>query len=80
MIELYSRADCPFCQKVIAAAKGFGLVEGKDFKIIPASQNTPGREIVLKVGGKAMVPFLIDGDHSMYESNDIIAYFKSKVN
>ncbi len=76
MIELYMRDGCPFCQKVVQAAHQFGLKEGEDFKVIDAAQGTPGREVVLNRGGKAMVPFMIDGDISMYESSDIIAYLK----
>ena len=38
-----------------------------------------GREVVLSVGGKGMVPFLIDGDISMYESDDIVAYLKKTI-
>ncbi len=74
MIELYMRDGCPFCQKVVQAAGEFGLKEGEDFKVIDAAQGTPGREVVLSRGGKAMVPFMIDGDISMYESSDIISY------
>lgn len=76
MIELYMRNDCPFCQKVLHATREFKLKEGEDFVVIDASAGTPGRDVVLKTGGKAMVPFLIDGDTSMYESEDIISYLK----
>ncbi len=77
MIELYMRDGCPFCRKVLQAAGEFGLKEGEDFKVIDAAPETPGREVVLNRGGKAMVPFLIDGDTSMYESGDIIEYLKN---
>ena len=53
-----------------------GLEEGKDFTIVNAASGTPGADVVLKVGGDYMVPFLIDGDHFMYESDDIIEYLK----
>jgi glutathione S-transferase len=78
MIQLYVRAGCPFCKKVENAAADMGLIEGSDFTLIDAAPNTPGRDVVLKVGGKGMVPFLIDGELSMYESADIIDYLKSK--
>ena len=68
---------CPFCRKVVQAARQFGLKEGKDFKLIDAAQGTPGRDVVLSKGGRAMVPFMIDGNISMYESGDIIAYLRS---
>lgn len=78
MIQLYMRSDCPFCIKVKNAVQQMGLKEGSDYEIINAAQGTPGRAVVIKVGGKEMVPFLIDGDHSMYESSDIITYIKEK--
>lgn len=79
MIELYLSARCPFCQKVLAAAGKMGLKEGKDFKTIDAAPGTPGAEVVLRVGGDTMVPFLIDGETFMYESDDIIAYMKKEL-
>ena len=79
MIQLYMREDCPFCRKVKRAADEMGLIPGKDFEIINAGPMTPGREVVIEVGGKEMVPFLIDGPISMYESDDIIEYMKGKV-
>jgi glutathione S-transferase len=78
MIQLYLSAPCPFCQKVLRAAGEFGLVKGKDFTTIDAAHGTAGREVVLNIGGKGMVPFLIDGDINMYESADIIAYLGNK--
>ena len=54
------------------------LVEGKDFEIVSAGPGTPGRLIVEDRGGKAMVPFLIDGQISMYESDEIIDYLRQK--
>ena len=60
------------------AAAELGLVDGKDFEVIAAGPNTPGRLIVEKQGGKAMVPFLVDGKTSLYESDDIIAYLRRK--
>ncbi len=79
MIQLYLSANCPFCQKVLRATREMGLEEGKDFTTVNAASGTPGAETVKKVGGDYMVPFLIDGDHSMYESEDIIAYLKKNV-
>lgn len=78
MIELYMRAGCPFCIKVSHAAEAIGLQANIDFVEIDAAPGTPGRNKVLAVGGKPMVPFLIDGETSMYESSDIIAYLKQK--
>ncbi len=78
MIQLYLRYDCPYCRKVLRAADAMGAVKGSDYEVIDAAQGTPGRQVVLDLGGKAMVPFLVDGDHHMYESDDIIAYMERK--
>jgi glutathione S-transferase len=74
MIELYISSTCPFCIKVIRAAEQMGLAEGTDYRIVDAAVGTPGRKKVIETGGKAMVPFLIDGETRMYESDDIVAY------
>lgn len=78
MIQLYMREGCPFCNKVVAAALGLGLVEDKDFRLVDAAPGTPGRDEVLRLGGKAMVPFLVDGKIAMYESDDIINYLSGR--
>ncbi|WP_143165883.1 glutathione S-transferase N-terminal domain-containing protein [Desulfofustis glycolicus] len=77
-MELYVRDGCPFCRKVLDAARELGLKEGEDYRVIDAAPNTPGRQTVLEIGGKAMVPFLIDGDRSMYESDDIVDYLRQQ--
>ena len=79
MIELYLWDSCPFCTKVLKAADDMGLQKDVDYTIVDGAPGTPGRLVVQNRGGKAMVPFLIDGDTSMYESDDIIAYIKEKM-
>jgi glutathione S-transferase len=76
MINLYMWKSCPFCQKVLRAAEQEGLREGEHYTVIDGAPGTPGRDLVEKIGGKAMVPFLTDGDFWMYESDDIIEYLK----
>lgn len=60
------------------AAGQLELVDGEDYEVIAAGPGTPGRLKVEKRGGKAMVPFLVDGETSMYESDDIIEYLRRK--
>ena len=45
-----------------------------------AAPNTKeeNKERLLTLGGKAQVPFLVDGDTMMYESDDIIDYLNQK--
>ncbi|MBE0582414.1 MAG: glutathione S-transferase N-terminal domain-containing protein [Desulfofustis sp.] len=77
-MELYVRDGCPYCRKVLDAAQQLGLQEGTDYRLIDSAPGTPGRQTVLAVGGTAMVPFLIDGDRSMYESDDIVVYLRER--
>jgi glutathione S-transferase len=78
MIQLYLWDQCPYCRKVSQAAKDIGLTEGVDYENVAAGPGTPGRLTVQNLGGKTMVPFLVDGDLCMYESADIISYLKMK--
>ena len=78
MIQLYLWDSCPFCRKVSRAAAELGLVEGEDFEVIPAGPGTAGQLAVEARGGSQMVPFLVDGQTAMYESDDIIAYLRSR--
>ncbi len=76
MVELYITSTCPFCIKVVRAADQMGLEEGKDYLLVDAAHRTEARQKVIDTGGKSMVPFMIDGSVSMYESDDIIDYLR----
>jgi glutathione S-transferase len=78
MVQIYQFASCPYCQRVLRAADRLGLVEGRDYEKIEASRGTPGRAVVVRLGGMSQVPFLVDGDVQMYESADIIDYLAAK--
>jgi len=79
MLELYVREHCPFCKKVLVVIDELGMKVDKDIRLVDAAPGTPGQEVVERVGGKAMVPFLVDGDLAMYESDDIIEYLRGMV-
>lgn len=70
MLKLYYATYCPYCKKVIAAFDEMGL----KYELIKAEEGDPGRTELVKLGGKAQIPFLVDGNTMMYESNDIIEY------
>lgn len=55
-----------------------GLKPGVDYELVEASFGTPGRDEVIALGGKSQVPFLVDGDTQMYESDDILRYVIAK--
>ncbi|MDZ4727073.1 MAG: glutathione S-transferase N-terminal domain-containing protein [Leptospira sp.] len=80
MLKLYQYSSCPYCQRVLRVMETLGLKSGKDYDLINASGGTPGREEVVQLGGISQVPFLVDGNVKMYESEDIIQYIKKKYN
>lgn len=72
-LELYYKAECPFCQKVLnymmdnCQIKDVGLVDIKEGN---------NNEDLIKRGGKDQVPCLFIDGKALYESDDIIKYFK----
>ncbi|EKS10446.1 glutaredoxin [Leptospira santarosai str. HAI134] len=78
MMKLYQFQSCPYCAYVRNEFRNMGLVIGKDYELVEAGRGTPGREEVVKLGGRSQVPFLVDGDIRMYESKEIVAYTKLK--
>ena len=57
--------------------KGMGYKEGEDIQLVDAHQEE-NKKRLLTLGGKAQVPFLVDEDTTMYESDDIIDYLNQK--
>jgi len=78
VIKIYQYPSCPYCARVLQNLDLLGLVPGRDYLLIDASRGTPGRMEVLALGGKNQVPFLVDGDVKMYESQSIIEYLHNK--
>ena len=71
MFDLYISETCPYCRKVIDFFEDNNIKYNKKNVIEPENLN-----MLLKLGGKAQVPFLDDFEKniSMYESDDIIQY------
>jgi len=63
---------------VVSAIEKLGISEGSEYVLRNILKDEKAREKLLDVGGKEQVPFIIDGDVSMYESRDIIGYFERK--
>jgi glutathione S-transferase len=72
MLELYQREECPFCHKVRAVLNELEL----DFICRISKTGSAQREIMLKLGEKPQVPFLVDQEKGvmLYESDAIIEY------
>lgn len=74
MLKLYTYEHCPYCEKVRRAFAEMGV----EYEEVDASRGTPGSDELIALGGKQQVPFLVDGDKHMYESDDIIAYVQEQ--
>lgn len=74
MIELYQKENCPYCKKVREKLNELEL----DFVCRISKTGTKQREIMMKLGGQAQVPFLVDQEKGvmMYESGDIVEYLE----
>ncbi len=78
MFSLYHQKTCPYCTRVFRAIEALNLKEGKDFISCTISYGNEAYEDLLSLGGKIQVPFMVDGDIKMYESDLIIAYLQKK--
>ncbi|XP_026659521.1 uncharacterized protein LOC103704767 [Phoenix dactylifera] len=72
-LQLYEFEACPFCRRVREAMTELDL----SVEVYPCPKGSlRHREIVRKIGGKELFPFLVDLNTgiSMYESGDIVKY------
>ncbi|MAZ56665.1 NrdH-redoxin [bacterium] len=72
MLTLYMKTGCPFCNRVLAVVDRLGL---EDVELKDIADDAIATELVEK-GGKRMVPYLVDGETAMYESEDIVNYLQ----
>ena len=79
MLRMYQYEACPFCGRVRSELERLGLKADRDYELIDSMPGTSGWRELLTLGGKSQVPFLVDGDVKMYESEDIIAYLRNKL-
>lgn len=75
--KLYALTTCPFCQKVIRFIEKNNLEDQIEIRFI--DENADYEKELVEGGGKKQVPCLHYGDEWLYESNDIIAYFKENL-
>lgn len=71
-LELYEFEACPYCRKVREVMTELDL----SYVCRPCPKGSNNRDVVLKRGGKAMFPYLVDPNTGteMYESEAIITY------
>ncbi len=72
MLILFQKESCPFCAKV----RRFLSENNVSYVSQSSETGSASRELLKKLGGQDMVPFLMDADKgvALYESADIIAY------
>ena len=71
-LTLYYKSTCPYCQKVFNFLKQDNItVPLKDRDASP--QN---RQELINIGGKPQVPCLLIDGKALYESDEIIQWFK----
>ena len=74
MLELYYSETCPYCRKVLS------FFESNNIEFTPKDvADASNYDALIKLGGMAQVPFLVDTDRNMhmYESDVIIDYAKN---
>ena len=74
MIDLYVMETCPFCRRVMDFLDQTHIEYNK--KDVSNSEN---HQRLMEIGGKVQVPFMVEDNISMYESNDIVEYLKKKI-
>ena len=72
-LELYYKAECPFCQKVLNYM--MDNCQRKDVQLVDIKEGNNNEDLI-KRGGKDQVPCLFIDGKALYESDDIIKYFK----
>ena len=71
--ELYYKVECPYCQKVLNYMMDNCQI--KDVKLVDIKEGNNNEDLINR-GGKDQVPCLFIDGKALYESDDIIKYFK----
>ncbi|WP_316357738.1 glutaredoxin family protein [Candidatus Neptunichlamydia sp. REUL1] len=70
---LYTRSTCPYCKKVNAYLASVN----KTVPSVDIGKNPDAAKTLVKIGGKKQVPCLVINGETLYESNEIINWFKN---
>lgn len=71
-LKLFFMETWPFCQKV----GNFLKEEGIEVEILDINEDPKYKEELKRIGGKVQVPMLSIDGKPLYESDDIIEWFK----
>ncbi len=72
-LTLYYMDSCPYCHKVLGFLKQAGI----SVPMKNTSLDSANKEELRHIGGKTQVPCLVIDGTAMYESDDIITWFKT---
>lgn len=72
-LELYYKSECPYCQKVLNYMMDNCQI--KDVELVDIKEGNNNEDLI-KRGGRDQVPCLFIDGKALYESDDIIEYFK----
>ncbi|PXV64008.1 glutaredoxin family protein [Halanaerobium congolense] len=75
-LVLYYYPTCPYCRKVTKFIDKHDLEE---IELKNINQDEEAEAELIEVGGKRQVPCLFINGKPLYESNDIINWFKSNL-
>ena len=71
-LTLYHFEACPYCQRV----RDYLTKENITVPMKDTHKNPAFRDELIKIGGKSQVPCLVIDGKTLYESLDIIEWFK----
>ena len=74
-LTLYYFYGCPFCAKVMNFLK-------KNNILVPMKntyEDAGAKAELIRIGGKSQVPCLVIDGKALYESDDIIEWFREKI-
>jgi glutaredoxin 3 len=74
-LTLYHFMGCPYCQRV----RDYLNKEGIKVPMKDTQENPAYRDELIKIGGKPQVPCLVIDGKALYESLDIIEWFKKNL-
>lgn len=74
-LKLYYMKFCPFCMKVTKYMKDNDI----NIEMVDIKANHANEEELIRLGGKDQVPMLLIDGKPLYESGDIIKWFKENM-
>ena len=74
-LVLYHFMGCPYCQRV----RDYLSKEGITIPMKDTQENPAFRDELIKIGGKSQVPCLVIDGKPLYESLDIIEWFRKNI-